>query len=369
MDHLTRHDDGPLLSLFQTVMGDNSDEHFGDLVRWADRASVEADLRGHPFSRGDAMGRRKDELLIEAIKSLIIENCWSTEGSHPMLVVNPEDILIDWFQAQPSLIRTLNDMSPIGWREEAGELADMLIERGHAIAAAGHGTANEDPRYWLHRQGNKTIRSLKLIHPEILDSIRLSALALESSQTMVVERTTGIPDNPNEMHIAEVTIANTAAALVSERERAKSWLNSKIRGGEMTILLERLHASIGLTKLRYFTDQLWVPYPDAFVALGLEPVPSLKLFQDNGMLQMDPKTAMRAVLVIGDEKGCLFTREASAHISTLWCCHESLAPENCMASKLPDISEGKGTKTRAVDPSQLFTPKRLRAIAMVSHEK
>lgn len=348
---LTAHDDGPLLALFQTVMGNHGDERFGEIVRWADQTSVALDLKGHRFSTRAAMGKRKDELILEAIKTLILDSVWNTEGANPMLQTEENALLIDWFQAQPSLLRALKEMSPIGWREEADDLADILLERGHAVCPEGQNTGPH--RYWIQGQGNRSLRMLKISMPILLETLNIA----REPSSIPHEDFKASPIQP--------------PASLNIRIESEMWLRKKAKFDEVWCTLERLNDYPDLAGIRLIKDQIWVPYPDAFYALELPPIPSLKLFQDSGMLQLDDRTGMRAVLEIEGERGCLFTAESSNHILAIW----PLGPKDSETNHLEALSSSAHTsavrnpKTPSIDTSQLFSPERLRAIARVPNAK
>lgn len=349
--YLTRHDEGPLLSLFQSLIGHNNDERFGELIRWADHTSVASDLKGHHFSPGASAGRRKDELLLEAIKSLLQDGVWNPDGDSPMVQQQENALLIDWVQAQPSLIRRLKEMSPIGWSENADDLADLLLERGHA--STPDPTTESLGRYWLHTQGTRTVRVLKLT---------VAPLAAWVSPTEDLAASSDASEMPSSL----------SAPTCDEQSEAEYWLNQQPCARDIVKTLSLLHESIELTHLQKKHSQIWVPYPEAFKALGIPPIPSLKLFQDAGMLQLDDKTGLRAVLELEGERGFLFTQVASGHISAIWplkpterCEVEPTAPKS--QTILPSVPERlQGALT---DPERVFSPERLRAIALVPNER
>jgi hypothetical protein len=366
---LTRHGDGPLISLYQTIIGMNSDAHFGQLVLDADQSSVANDLKGHPFSPGSAIGRRRDELILEAMKALILGNVWSFEGEGPALQMDGEMLLIDWFQVQPSLLRTLRAMSPIGWRDEPDQLADLLLERGHALEPPPSPQGSK--RYWLHVKGSKSLRMLKLTSTEIVGMPVLPASpaeALISEPVEYAEESKGYElPNVNEGHCIPPKRNRPPP---SRRSLAETWIDQKTQCTEIREILSRLFNDPGATGLRKMGHQIWIPYPDAFKNLELPTIQTLKIFQDAGMLELDAKTAMRAVLEVGGERGFRFTLEASKHIESLW---NLPAEREALISPIADpadISEEDViAKTQRLDTRSLFTPERLRAVALVPHEK
>lgn len=345
---LTRHDDGPLLSLYQTLIGRNSDERFGELIRWADHASVAADLKGHRFSRGLSIGRRKDELILEAIKALLQESIWTTQGDSPLVQKQDGDLLIDWFQAQPSLIRKLKEMSPVGWHEDADGLAEILIERGYANLPTGT-TVNPD-RYWLQNHGNRTVRILRL------SVTHLSKLISVTQDISLPESSDGV------MASASIPIRDGQMA-------AESWIERLPCSTEIREILYRLHQSIELTHVRRNNHQVWVPYPDAFKALGLPPVPSLKYFQNAGLLQLDAKTGLKAVLELEGERGFLFTKEASDYISSIWPIEPTAGIITTELTQQNNAATVAPPPHVLADAGRLFSPERLRAIALIPNEK
>lgn len=364
---LTRHGEGPFIALYQTVVGMNADAHFGKLILDADQSSVASDLKGHPMSPGSSAGSRRDELVLEAIKALILGKVWSFDGESPQLQLCGELLLIDWFQVQPSLLRTLRAMSPIGWREDPDQLADLLLERGHAVEPPP--TAQGSQRYWLEGKGAKSLRMLKLINTEQVGlTVLLTSEAMNSDEAVFFTGAS-LPETPE--RVIPDPSANMGHQVPPPRSLpAEIWIDQKTQSTEILAMLDRLYSNAGATGLRKRDDHLWIPYPEAFKVLEISPIQSLKVFQEAGMLELDAKTGMRAVLEIDGERGCTFTREATLHIESLWklpALPDSLIGLTTEAHESSE--EDAKDKSQRIDTRSLFTPERLRAVALVPHEK
>lgn len=356
--YLTRYGHHPLLALHETVTGNNDDARFGQIIRIADRASVSKDLKGHTLSAGTSLGRRKDELLMTAMKTLIQEGTWALEGDMPLLSLDEDFLLIDWWQAQPSLMRKLEEMSPIGWRETADQLADLLLERNLAILPPQEGLDLQ--RYWPKEQGKRLQRMLKLpTGPWITP-----ALPAPTQHRMDLS-----VENPAPEIIPAVKMAPSVTS-PKERSNAETWLDQLKDGNDIKAVLTHLVARENESGIRWMNSQLWMPYPEAFRSLELSPISTLKLFQESGLLEVDRRMGIKAVIEVEGQKGCLFTPQASRYIADLWTIpHRESDPQKTVSAPSAFTAPTPNKRDTDLKTRDPFSPKRLRAVALKPHDR
>ena len=371
---LTMHGPEPIEALYQTLIGSNSEEHFGALIAAADHQSVAQDLRGHPFSPGPSFGKRQEEILIQAMTDLILNKIWSTEGSNPLLKWHDDALFIDWYPAQVTLMRELKQHGGWSWPELPDSMADLLLERSHALSFVDREESTQ--RYWplLLEGSEQTHRMIKLKTPSLIRFIPPIQGKNDEPGTAESHHPTDL-DNEPPKPLSNAEFPETTRPQPAPSE---AWLddlpNSKKLREALNALMERgLEAG-----LRLIDDQLWIPYPEGLKVLGLPPLETVKLIQDAKLLQMDPKTGMRSVWPLEDELGCLFHRDATRAMASIWGPLETrVAPHTKDVSEetqpCPTSTENRAREairqSRKAAGTELFNPKRLRAVALLSDEK
>ncbi len=159
--------------LLSAVAGIDDGAVLGSLVTEADRASVERDLReNHIDPAATSLGVPVDRYLLDAMRRLARGGKWQINVPGARLWMLAEGLHLVWPAGAEDVVSLLAADKVPGIPRDPDTLADILLERGHAIPRQETGST---PRYWrlapapLARDGQAvTLSMLRLASPELV---------------------------------------------------------------------------------------------------------------------------------------------------------------------------------------------------------
>ena len=371
--YLTRHGHEPFQTLYRTVIGFDVEERFGRLVMQADRDSVARDLQGSAFSPGPSSGVRKEDLLLQSMADLVAGGYWRIEAEDAVLIFHEGNLFIDWYAAQTTLGDSLQNLSSSAGLDSPDELADFLIERGFAIPCPA--LTGKPKRYWSLEARNA--RWLRLRDPALIgckapDMPIMNSESEEAIEGNVHPAPSLILAETDELvpNIIPPTLEPTAPPVNLQLQEAEAWLQGLNPADQIKQTLDALFMHRDSSMIHLIEGQLWIAYPDTFKASDLPPTPTITCLQAAGLLQLDPRTGMRAVWDQAAGRGCLFSPQASRYLALLWELTETVAPSVPTSPAVSDSHAQTAIRqSRKSGNRHVFTPERLRAIARMPDEK
>jgi conjugal transfer pilus assembly protein TraI len=180
-------------AMLETIHGLNRGAKLSELVIAADCKSVERDLKAHYHSHDLAMGMPVEKYLFDAMRRLVKSGQWRVNEKGARLWRFQEGIHIVWRMGAQDIVAILIKDKVPGIPRDEDTLADILIERGFAIAKVA--SDGRQYRYWR-------------MQPEGLDAglymLRLASLELIFSNEP--------PVAVNAIELADSAEANTTIA-------------------------------------------------------------------------------------------------------------------------------------------------------------
>lgn len=356
-------------ALLAAVAGVDDGSALTLLVAEADRASVERDLRENRLDPDStALGVPVERYLLDAMRRLVRGGRWGVNVPGARVWVLVEGTFVVWRAAAAEEITALlaADRVP-GVPRDPDTLADILIERGHAVARR---TETGDRRYW--RVAPAVLGSAA--GPVVLHAIRLAAPGLlfpgeppAAVPGQVVQEpgdpadltpapapapAPGEPASPADPPPSEVlppstapsassptavppptpapalgagTAAGSAPARVSpppdpEAEAARAWLVDREGAGRLLLTLAadlRNGARVwGRDGVRW-AETVLIPYPEGLAGLGRSPAEVLATLAAAGCLAPDPRAPLRAVRELQGRRGVVLERETALRFLVL----------------------------------------------------
>ena len=142
---------------------------FRDLVIKADRDSTERDLRvnGALQSNMPSIGIAAEKHILDAIRRLVRSKEWTINKRGARIWVIDGNLYIAWNAAR-DIVRIINDDKTPGVPRDPHSIADMLIERGLAVARE---TFDGTRRYWHivpDELNGTTLRTIRLATPDLV---------------------------------------------------------------------------------------------------------------------------------------------------------------------------------------------------------
>lgn len=181
-------------AMLETIHGLNRGAKLSELVIAADCQSVERDLKAHYHSHDLAMGMPVEKYLFDAMRRLVKSGQWLVNEKGARLWRFQEGIHIVWRMGAQDIVAILTKDKVPGIPRDEDTLADILIERGFAIAKVA--SDGRQYRYWR-------------MQPEGLDAglymLRLASLELIfSNEPPVAIHAIELADMPE----ADTTVAS-----------------------------------------------------------------------------------------------------------------------------------------------------------------
>jgi conjugal transfer pilus assembly protein TraI len=369
-----------LQGLLAAVAGIDDGAVLGPLVREADRASVEQDLReNHVDPAASALGVPVDRYLLDAMRRLARGGRWQINAPGARLWMLAEGLHLAWPAGAEDVVALLAADKVPGIPRDPDTLADILLERGLAVPCAqGEGVQ----RYWrlapapLARDGQVvTLSMLRLAAPELVLAgappapVGLAAAPEAATPQRPPQRLDPEPAPDEPLRAAEVGGQGQARAAkpsgagadradeapgAGEQEaqnpkaaeplprpepglnppgrpsedqrpteaarRATDWLAARGAGGRVLVALAgKLREAPGAweERLRRTGEQLLILFPDGLADLGAAPQASLDALAQDGLLEVNPLAPLRRVAEIDGLHGALLSAEASRHLLAL----------------------------------------------------
>jgi len=345
---LTDADAEIMAGLLATVSG-LDDAVLGRLVRDADAASVERDLRENRLDpEAVSLGLPLDRYLVDAMRRLVRSGRWQVNVPGARLWLFPDGLHVVWPAGAEDMVAVLAADRVPGIPRDPDTLADVLLERGLAVP---RGDAGQPRRYWrlapaLLASAGQTIELslLRLASPDLLLSgalpsptaiaVPAAVVSASAPATPRSEPATLTPTPAQEAHghaaasaqePAEApgsvhdpnawapTAAAAAVAVVHDApDAATDWLRAQGVGGDVLLaLVDRVRADGGAGNRlhRLANGQVLIRHPEGFADLGIdEPVPALHAA---GLLETDPLAPMRNVRELEGQRGTVLSAAAS----------------------------------------------------------
>ncbi|MFE8033857.1 MobH family relaxase [Thiohalocapsa marina] len=331
-----------------------------ELVRQADRHSVERDLREHRIAPIDtAVGVPVDRYLLDAMRRLLHDGRWrvNVPGARVWLL-REGGLHLVWPGAAQDITELLAADRVPGIPRDPHSIAELLLERDLAVArvdAAGrHATWRLAPAV-LAQEGAKPIllTMLRLKDPELLfpdgappavatagegtPSVqvaqRAGATPSEARPPSVPCAPGGDPAEPS-AHAAAPAGASEACteaaspsdpAPPSPLTAARAWLSAHSASSARLLALVTAPADASdqdasdqqAPDLTWRDGLLWLRYPAWFSSVGWEPAAAAQALSDDGLLEPDPRTPMRRVREQDGARWLVLTAEVSARLQPL----------------------------------------------------
>ncbi|WGS85061.1 MobH family relaxase [Methylomonas sp. UP202] len=133
-------------AMLETIHGLNRGAKLSELVIAADCQSVERDLKAHYHSHDLAMGMPVEKYLFDAMRRLVKSGQWLVNEKGARLWRFQEGIHIVWRMGAQDIVAILTKDKVPGIPRDEDTLADILIERGFAIAKVA--SDGRQYRYW-----------------------------------------------------------------------------------------------------------------------------------------------------------------------------------------------------------------------------
>jgi conjugal transfer pilus assembly protein TraI len=366
MAWMAEADPAILHALLAAVAGLDAEAVLTNLVRGADQASVEEDLRAnHLDPAALSLGVPVERYLLDAMRRLVRAGRWTCNVPGARLWRFAEGLHVVWPAGAQDILALLAEDRVPGIPRDPDTLADILLERALAVPCAD--ADGQRLRYWrlapepLARAGQVvTLSLLRLASPELVVEGApgaVVALGRRDAQPDLADPTpeapaegdtraesqvaAGVsPEPPTDHpavpeHVRVTAIApepmapnKTSAAQGSAldagqgqaAQAASAWLREQGAGGALLhTLAEQIRATPGAkeSRLRAHNGQLLILFPDGLADLGAPPQAQLDTLAADGLLDSDPLAPLRRVTAIDGRHGARLTPEASRALQTL----------------------------------------------------
>ncbi|MBK1656372.1 relaxase [Allochromatium vinosum] len=353
-------------SLGSVLAGRDDQALLAQLMREADRLSVEQDLRENRLDpEALSLGVPIERYLIDTMRALLRDGTWAVNSPGARVWVFADGVHLVWPESAQDVVQRLAEARVPGIPRDPDTLADLLLERQLALARPLE--AGERPaRYWrlapalLARESPLWLSFLRLAEPQLLFSgvvptatARLEAapsaarpprsVATELIQvdTEAVEAEANadtpppVPQPPTVAAQADTTpteppapplrrtVAPPSEEMAPERsETRRAWFDRHPPAGPALIaLLARVEAGHqpGAGQPRWIDGQLFLPYPAGFVpdAHGPAAAAILDDLWARDWIARDPRRPLRRVRELEGVSGVLLTAAISGRLQAL----------------------------------------------------
>ena len=375
---LTDADPEIMAGLLATVAG-LDDAALGSLVRAADAASVERDLRENRLDPETvSLGMPLDRYLVDAMRRLVRSGQWRINVPGARLWLFPDGLHVVWPAGADDVVGVLAADRVPGIPRDPDTLADILVDRGLAVP---RGPAQ---RYWLlapaplAQAGRAVVLPLlRLATPTLLLAGELPPVAalatpepptpaaggdapvsgsVAAGSSAAADAGPGPDTDPPARAPTDRAAVPTGApsagdavsrrvgvASAAARAAAEEWCRRHGAGGEVLRALARRLTEDGVAH-RCANGQWLVRFPDGLAAPGGRPQARLDALAAAGLLTTDPLAPMRHVREIDGQRGVLLSVEASQCLTGLADAAASAAdasggPGTVPGSEVPSVSE------------------------------
>ena len=354
-----------------------------DLVRKADRASVERDLKRNRLAPLDtAVGVPVDRYLIDAMRRLLHDGRWQVNvpGARVWLLRDAGLHLV-WPAAAQDLTDLLAEERLPGIPRDPDTLAELLLERG--VAVANDDAVGQRPT-WRLAPAPLTRSSGK---PVWLQLLRLSdpALLFPFGAPSAVETVRSAPEAQGSKPVGGESVApasNVPLVIGEEREEAGAdarpssepgavsgpsvadpdaaqnpgrdeeaaaalaGLRAKLeQSAPLLDCLDQLEAACGEAVI--WRDGLfWLRYPDWFADAGWSPQAAAEALSADGLIEPDPSTPMRRVRDRAGARWIVLTTACSEALR-LWLDARQPEPPSATAPEVPSATAACRAADRA----------------------
>ncbi|EGV32697.1 Relaxase [Thiorhodococcus drewsii AZ1] len=356
-------DPDPLVwySLGSVLAGRDDQALLAQLMREADRISVEQDLRENRLDpEALSLGVPIERYLIDTMRALLRDGTWAVNSPGARVWIFPDGVHLVWPESAQDLVQRLAEARVPGIPRDPDTLADLLLERQLAIPCPLEGS-ERPARTWrlapqvLTRDQPQWLSFLRLAEPELLFSgvlPRATALIEESTASapaarsvpteLVTEeaeaRAVASPveaDDTEAMLKAPQPLKATSSADIeavpaaapggSSRpaaEAARAWLESHPPAGSALIaLMRQVEEGRQPPEVQplWIDGQCFLPYPQAFLGSEDDPDPE-RILDDlwaRDWIARDPRRPLVRVRALDGVSGVLLTPAISERLLAL----------------------------------------------------
>jgi len=357
-----------------TLTGVRHPSRLIELVRRADQSSVERDLKSqHPAPLPTTARVSIDGYLLDAMRRLLQEGRWQVNvpGARVWLL-RDHGLHLVWPAAAKDLAALIAQEGVSGMPRDPDSLAEVLIERGLAVAAPD--TVEEAGRHrtWrlapapLARDGGQPVSLyfLRLREPALLfpdqEPEPVAVLVAPSTDASARPAAPPVVSEPVAPSLAAASPAPAHAVTVEPDDdvgvadpqsttrvapaaahEARSWLAA--RGDLGQRLLQPLALRDGFTAedVRWQQGLVWLCFPDWFDRVGWPSTQAAEALSAEGLLEPDPSTPMRRVRDHAGRRWLVLSAEVSTLLSQL------LDDPNAHDDPQPDLVEALIAQLRA----------------------
>jgi conjugal transfer pilus assembly protein TraI len=355
---LSEPDPGLYSGFVAAVTGVPHSSALVELVRVADRRSVEQDLREHRIAPIDtAVGVPVDRYLVDAMRRLLHDGRWQVNvlGARVWLLRDLGLHLV-WPAAASDITELLvTDRIP-GIPRDPDTIAELLLERGLAVprvdALGRHPTWRLAPTPLARdRDTPVTLTMLRLKEPGMLFSFgapaavdvvpiteaptsgrsapeRLTADVVATVQPVDAQGPANSRLSVEDMPTAAVGQScdedgDTSDAIEAGDDPsaacddARRWLSESCKSTAQ--LLERVDELRSATgdRASWRHGLLWLQYPDWFETVGWPAAEAAQSLSENGRIEPDPRTPMRRVRDHAGQRWLVLNAEVSGRLRVL----------------------------------------------------
>ncbi|MES1948860.1 type IV conjugative transfer system protein TraI [Salinisphaera sp. C84B14] len=284
--------------------------HIARLVRHADSASVERDMRRQPTPGNVSHGVPVERYLLDAMRRLVKSGQWKVNEKGARLWMLNGDLHIVWRAAVEDVTKLLSQDKVPGVPRDPDAMADVLIDRALATPRETHSTTY---RYWrmcpAYFTGDtpQSLLMLRLSSPEVLLDVVPPSISAQVMDTLA--RTETEQPDAEALVKGDDTEPRLPAPAIVERPT-----RSRFDAGYADLLLERILAQ-GEWGNHFFAHngQVVIAYPEG-AALAAQPAEVQRLLGDEGVVVPDPMSSLVIVRFFNGRKGIMLTPRISGLI-------------------------------------------------------
>jgi conjugal transfer pilus assembly protein TraI len=352
---LSDPDPGLYSGLVAAVTGVPHSSVLVELVREADRQSVERDLREHRIEPIDtAVGVPVDRYLLDAMRRLLHDGRWrvNVPGARVWLLRDAGLHLV-WPAAARDLTELLAADRVPGIPRDADTIAELLLERGLAVprvdALGRHPTWRLAPLALARGPDRPVVLTLlRLQSPALLfpfgapeaaalaehptahrcDPVADAAVASDGGgpaesdsnadcRALAADKPSAAPEPGRDGIVCDPDDGHGSEAPRPAPEEARRWLSGAATGAaRLLACIDVLRSEIG-GSAHWRQGCLWLRYPDWFERAGWCAAEAAHALSGAGLLETDPRTPMRRVRDHAGRRWLVLNAQVSGHLRTL----------------------------------------------------